>query len=358
MGMNDDLPGTPASLDDLAVHALDAHEPGEGAAIEAHLAATPGAVRWSGTMREAAGEYAAAVTTSVPPPAALRRLVLDRSRERRAPEPVAAGAPPVEVHRVELARAVLLLSDLRADDWARPVDPPEFAGWTVHDVAAHLVANESLLAAQLGRPVAGVPETALDNEGRTAATRARHRALPPAAAVAELEAAAEAVDEVIAARGEAGLDDPIDWWGVRYSISTVLFIRSVETWTHADDVRRAVGSQMVAPPVASLLTMSHAACGFVPAMMAARGTPHPDRLVRFRFPDLGASAAWDIDLGEAGAVRPAGDGRVDAELAVDSLAFCRRVSARLPDGLTVTDAEGDEGLIRDVVDALPALSVL
>jgi uncharacterized protein (TIGR03083 family) len=358
MGMNDEFPATPASLDDLAAHALDAHEPRDRPAIEAHLATAPGAVRTSRTMRDAAGEYAAAVTAEVPPPAALRDRVLAASRRLRAPEPVVAGASPVDVHRVELARAVLLLADLRADDWSRPVDPPEFSGWTVHDVAAHLVANESLLAHHLGVPVAGVPETALDNEGRTAAARGRHRTLPPAAAVAELELAAEAVDDAVAARGEAGLDDPIEWWGQGLAIRTVLFIRAVEAWTHADDVRRAVGAPMVAPPVASLLTMTHAACTFVPGMLAARSTPHPDRLVRFRFPDLGESAAWEVDLGEVGAVRPAGDDRVDAEIAVDSLSFCRSVSARLPDGLMVFHAEGDEELIRDVVDALPVLAVL
>jgi hypothetical protein len=51
------------------------------------------------------------------------------------------------------------------------------------------------------------------NEGRTAATQARHRDLPPAAAVVELEAAAEAVDREVVSRGEAGLDDRIDWFG-------------------------------------------------------------------------------------------------------------------------------------------------
>lgn len=57
------------------------------------------------------------------------RLAPAAARRRRAPAETVAGASPIEVHRVELARAVLLLRDLTADDWARPVDPPELAGW-------------------------------------------------------------------------------------------------------------------------------------------------------------------------------------------------------------------------------------
>jgi uncharacterized protein (TIGR03083 family) len=332
MGMNDELPPTPASLDDLAAYALDAHEPEDGLAIEAHLEAASGAARWERTLRAAAGELAAVGTVEVPPPAGLGDRVLAEARRRRPSTPVAAGASPIEMHRVELARAVLLFCDLRPADWGRPVDPPEFAGWTVHDVVAHLAAIETLLADHLGVPVDGVPETGTDNEGRTAATQARHRDLPPAAAVVELEAAAEAVDGEVVARGEAGLDDRIDWFGGPAAVRVPLTIRAFESWTHADDVRRALGVPMLPPPRPSLLTMTHSACGFVPGLLAARGAHHPDR--------------W------------AGGDPVDAELVLDAVDFCRAISARLPrDGVPYA-ATGDQGLAAEVVDALPALAML
>jgi uncharacterized protein (TIGR03083 family) len=358
MGMNDELPPTPASLDDVAAYALDAHEPEDGLAIEAHLEAAPGAARWERTLRAAAGELAAVGTVEVPPPAGLGHRVLAEARRRRPSTPVVAGASPIEMHRVELARAVLLFCDLRPADWGRPVDPPEFAGWTVHDVVAHLAAIETLLADHLGVPVDGVPETATDNEGRTAATQARHRDLPPAAAVVELEAAAEAVDRDVVSRGEAGLDDRIDWLGGPAAVRVPLTIRAFESWTHADDVRRALGVPMLPPPRPSLLTMTHSACGFVPGLLAARGAHHPDRWARFRFPDLGPDAAWDADLGMIGHVRPAGGDPVDTELVLDAVDFCRAISARLPrDGVPYA-AAGDQGLAAEVVDALPALAML
>jgi uncharacterized protein (TIGR03083 family) len=356
MGMNDEA-STPVSPDDLAAYALDAHDAAEGAGIAAYLRATPDAAGRERALRAAAGEFAAAAVAPGEPALDLRSRLLGEARRRREPATVVAGASPIDVHRIELARAILLLCDLAPGDWAARVDPPELAGWTVHDMAVHLMANESLLAYHLGVPVPGIPETAIDNEGRTAQARARHAGLPPAAAIAELEAAAEAADTEVAARGEARLDEPIDWWGGRAATRIVLLVRAFETWTHADDVRRALGAGPVVPPPASIVTMAHGACGLVPSMLAARDAYHPERLVRFRFPDLGG-AAWDVDLGVVGDARPAGDGTVDAEIVTDAVAFCRGVSARLPaSGLRYT-VVGDERLARAVVDALPALAVL
>ena len=268
-----------------------------------------------------------------------------------------AGASPIDVHRVEVARAILLLRDLTVDDWARPVDPPELAGWTVHDVVVHLVANESLLAYQLGVPVPGIPETATDNEGRTAQARARHAGRPPAYAVAELEAAAEATDTEVAVRGEARLDEPIDWWGGRAATRWRCWCGPSRRGPTPTTSAGPSAPAWWIPPPASLLTMAHTACGLVPTMLAARGVHHPGRLVRFRFTDLGG-AAWDVDLGAVGGVRPAGDDAVDTEIVTEAAAVCRGISARIDPRELAYDVVGDEQLARDVIDALPALAVL
>ncbi len=136
-----------------------------------------------------------------------------------------------------------------------------------------------------------------------------------------------------------------------------MLVRAFETWTHADDIRRAIGADMVVPPPASLLTMAHTACGFVPTLLAAKGAYHPGRIVRFRFTDLD-SAAWDIDLGTVGGIRPAGDDAVDAEIVTEAAAACRAISARLDPCELAYEVVGDEQLAREVVDALPALAVL
>ena len=357
MDMSDDSPKVPVSPEDLAAYAIDAHDPEQADGIVAHLDTSPEAVRLEQDLRSAGGEFAAAVVHDVTPAAGLRSRMLDQARRRRQPAVVVAGSSPIDVHRIELARAVLLLRDLTIEDWDRPLDPPEFAGWTVHDVAVHLLANESLLASQLGVPVAGIPETATDNDGRTAQARRRHAGRPPAHAVAELEAAAEASDREVSVRGEVRLDEPIDWWGGRAAARVAVLVRAFETWTHADDIRRAIGTAMVVPPPGSLHTMAHTACGFVPSMLAARGAHHPGRLVRFRFSDLGG-AAWDVDLGTVGGVRPAGDDAVDAEIVTEAAAACRTMSARIDPRRLTCEVAGDAELAGEVLDALPALAVL
>jgi uncharacterized protein (TIGR03083 family) len=357
MNSGDESRRAPVSTDDLAAYAIDAHDVESADGIAAHLSTNPDASRRAHDLRLAAGEFAAAVVDEVTPAPKLRAQVLAEARRRREPAAVVAGASPIVVHRVELARAILLLRDLTVDEWRRPVDPPEFAGWTVHDVVVHLVANQTLLASQLGVPMAGIPETATDNEGRTAQARARHAGRPPAHAVAELEAAADATDATVTVRGEARLNERISWWGGQATTEVAVLVRAFETWTHADDIRRAIGTGMVDPPPTSLLTMAHTACGFVPTMLAARGAFHPGRLVRFRFTDLD-DAAWDVDLGTVGGVRPAGGDGVDAEIVTTAAAACRCMSARVDPCELRYDVVGDQRLATDVVDAFPALAVL
>ncbi len=357
MGMNDEFPPPRVSPDDVAAYAVDALDARDAEGIAATFEASPAAVRRERDLRSAAGEFAAAVLNDVAPHPELRSRVLSEARRRRQPAAPVAGSSPIEVHRVELARAILLLRDLTVDDWTRPVDPPELTGWTVHDVVVHLVANQSLLADALGVPVPGIPETVTDNEGRTAQARARHAGRPPAWAVAELETAAEASDTQLAVHGESGLDEPIEWWGGQVPARLAVLVRAFETWTHADDIRRAIGAGMVVPPPASLVTIAHTACAFVPRMLATRGAHHPGRLLRFRFTDLGG-AGWDIDLGGSGGVRPAGNDAVDAEVVASAADVCRAISARVDPRQLSHDVAGDAQLASDVIDALPALAVL
>src|SRR5690606_29037201 len=117
-----------------------------------------------------------------------------------------------------------------------------------------------------------------------------------------------------------------------------------ETWTHADDVRRAVGLAEQAPPAPTLHLLCRAAVGLVPLMLQARGVEPPDRRLRMRLTGAGA-ADWDVTLAD-GAVTPAGAEPADVTVRLDTVALCRAVSARLPaDGLRY-EAEGDVALAR------------
>ena len=223
-------------------------------------------------------------------------------------------------------------------------------------MAVHLAANASLVANNLGAPVPGIPETTADNEGRTAQARRgtrggrrrwpwRNSRRPPRRPTRRSASGAK-----------PGWTSRSSGGARHAATGVVLLIRAFETWTHADDVRRAIGTAMVPPPPPSLLTMAHAAAGFVPSCWRLGAPTTPTGWCAW-FTDL-PGAAWDVDLGAIGAIRPAGDDPVDAEIVTDAVGFCRGISARLPAGELRRTIAGDEELAEEVVEALPALAVL
>ena len=365
MGLNPDatpgLPSDPDRLDDLAAYALDAVDPDEALTIDAWLATDADAVHLEQLLRDAGGEYGAASLTEidVAPPSGLRDRVLAAAHGARPPAPV-EFADVIDVHRIELERFALLLRSLTPEQWAAPVEPPEFAGWTIHDVAAHVAANEGLAVQVFGLADPALPEVANDNEARTRAARSRHASMTPAETVAELEACTAAVDAAARASGAGELDAEISWWGMPMRLRTVLAVRSFETWTHADDIRRALGLTPLAPPAPSLAAMSQIATGWTPLMLAGAGLDAPGRSVELRF--TGATRATfqvPTGLGPDGDVPTIAPGTApDAVITVDIVDYCRAIGDRFPDGPLRYDATGDLDLARAVIDRASALATL
>ena len=223
-----------------------------------------------------------------------------------------------------MARAILLLRDLTVDDWTRPVDPPELDGWTVHDVVVHLVANESLLALQLGVPVLGSPRPPpITRAAPLKPSPSPGR--PPAQAVAELEAAAEATaTEIAAAAKPVSTSGSIGGGGVPTWMAVLVRLRDLDACRRhpqGDRGRHGGPATGFAAHDGSRRLRPRA------ELAAARRLPsRADRPVPLHRP--WRRRAWDIDLGPAGAVRPAGDDAVDAEIVTEAAAICRGISAR------------------------------
>jgi uncharacterized protein (TIGR03083 family) len=364
MGMNPDMAHDPD--DDLAIYVLDATVDDADRAFEARLLTDPAAAHAEERLRRTVTELAAAsvdARTTIgsyetsEPPAALRDRVLTTALARRpASEHLTAATAP-ELHAIELERTIMLLRSLDDEDWGRLLDPPELRGWTVHDLAAHITSNESLLAANLGHPVEGIPEPDTTNEARTDATLARHRTMTPAETIAELERAIDAVDAAVRDLDDDELARDIDWWGLPTSIRTSLIIRAFETWTHADDIRRATGRPHLPPPAPSLCTMGRTATGWIPLMLLTSGIDLPDRPVRVTLSGPGGGA-YDVDLSMDSEVLPAGSLEPAVELSFDLIEFCRAVANRLPAGGLGFHAVGDLELGRQIVAAVPALAAL
>jgi uncharacterized protein (TIGR03083 family) len=344
--MNSDAirpPDQPAH-DDPATHPPVGIDVGQPAAVEQAL-------------RAAAGELGAAGVVDVEsaPPTALRERILAAARARRAPSSP-ADLSPADLHRIELSRAITTLRHLVAGRWDRRLDPPELAGWTVHDAVVHLAANEAMLAQALGLGLPSVPETETTNEPRTALARARHLGLAPTRALDELEEAAAIVDAHVSVLTPDGFDHTIEFWGGDTTVTGALYTRSFETWTHTDDVRRAIGVAEAPPPPAVMRQLCRAAVTIVPHMLRARGTDPPSQLVRFHLDGPGA-ASWDLRLPD-GVAEPAGPAEPDTVLTVGTVALCRGVSARVPTGGLAYTSRGDTGLAARIIEALPAFATV
>lgn len=339
-------------LDLLAAHAIGAVDPDEQLAVEAALIADDRAAAVATRLEAAGSALAAATTVDEAPPPGLRARVLDAALAVR-PGGQVDVASAREVHRVEAARLLTTLARLDDAAWQRPVDPPEFAGWTVHDLVVHVATAESLFAQLLGIDPA-VPETLNANDERTAIAQNRHRALSPAAAIAEYERAAAAIDARIAELSDDELEQDVLWWGVEMRISTVLIHRGFETWIHHDDVRRAVGLGASAPPAATICAMSRRAVSWMPLMLAAGGHAADGRFARIVLDGPGGGT-YTIDLTDG---EPADGDEVDVELRAGIVELCQAIGNRVPAGGLRYEASGDEDLAAALVESLPLLAAL
>ena len=336
----------------LAAYLLDALDADETLAVEHHLTTCAICQATLADLRPAVDALAA--TTATTPPAGLAQRTMDAALAARPPatHPFA----PAEVHLIEATRVVALLSRLSPDDWAAPVGPA-FPDWTVQDLAAHLASSEALLALELGVDPF-TPDTEPQAEARALQAVARHRRLSPAETLAELRTTYELVQQTLRAIGDEVDARIISWFGLDLTLGYALTQRGFEIWTHADDIRAALGLDAVPPPAGSVRTMSSAALDTVPFMLSAVGVDAEGRRARVTLSGPGGGT-YDVALGLAEAGTPLPEGHApDVVVRLDSIDFCKAVAERISPPDLVFEAEGDLALADDLVRSLSALAVL
>jgi uncharacterized protein (TIGR03083 family) len=342
-------------IDLVAAYAADAVGDDDRLVVETYLATSTAATSYEQTLRSSAGSYASIVLpeSESPAPGHLRSRVLDAALLERPARPPAPSAA-VAAHRIETERARLLFGRLAGDQWHATVDPDELDGWTVHELVAHLAANEALLAQLIGIPDPSSPERENNNERRTALAQDRHRQLEPTATIDEYAAFATAVDQHVSSVDPADLETDISWWGMDMRISSALIVRALETWTHADDIRRAIGLPTVAPAAPDLATMSARSLEWVPIMLASTGDDIAPGTATLRLTGPGGGT-HTVQLG----AEPAPPHTPPAfELTIDIVDYCRAVSKRVaPSGLPHA-VTGDADLAERLVGALSSLAAV
>jgi uncharacterized protein (TIGR03083 family) len=275
------------------------------------------------------------------PPRALRADVLAAARRRRPPgrpHPDVVPAGPLAAFRGQAGAVAALLAEVPADGWDRPVVPYP---WTVHGLVGHLVGVERYVGGLLGlwpfTPVCSEH----DHRGLTEPDVAATAAAEPGATVAEWSALVAAVGTHVERLGTEALHRRVDLHGYPFTLGGVMVLRAFELWTHADDVRRALGRPVEAPAPAELAAMAHLSLRTLFAAVLVTAPHQSGRAARFVLTGPGGGV-WR--LGAEG-VEP------DVRVVVDIVDFCRLAARRLDPDELAADIAGDVELARDLFAA-------
>lgn len=277
--------------------------------------------------------------------AALGRRANGRAAGLREP----ASPSAVLADRVAAAaRTFAELADPAA--WTRVVAPYR---WSVLGLLGHLVAGEAETVEALGGPAADdllvaaglSPRGPGDHLERTQPVAHRAEQVGPDRAVAAWERLSAEVADLAVGRDP---DERVRLEGLDVSVRSLLVLRGFELWTHAEDVRRAVGLPADDPDPAVLHTMC-ATSARVVERFAEVDRPATVRLVLTGY----GGGAWDLALGGAAA----DPGTVpDADLLAGALDWCHHVAGRLDRAALDARIGGDEHLAAAALAAAPVLA--
>ena len=328
----------------LGAYALDAVDADEAVAVEEYLGRASHAADEVGRLRNAAAWIGA--TEALAPPPELHDTVLEAARSRRATSwgRSAPDDPSLAAFLSETGRFDALL-DTVGDD---VLDVLTFNGLTVRELVIHLAAMESAVASTIGRPTA--PDvTEPDIERRTAELVERFRDRPLRDARALWRASVDAVRQWAVVESSAR-DVPL--FGLTFSRDSLLVTRAFETWTHADDIRRALGRPEAPPPAEVVQRMADLSITTMPAALEVAGRAHPGKTARIVLTGDGGGD-WLIPFGFA----EVGE-TPDVVLTADVVAWCRCVSERMAPDALPRQVEGDPALADDLAAASSAFATL
>jgi uncharacterized protein (TIGR03083 family) len=297
----------------------------------------------------AAGWRATAVVallgdTAEPPPLGLKPAILDRVRGR-SPATGLVQLTPAALYGARVRSMRALLDDLRPADWTRRAHPYD---WSVHALVAHLLVIERYTATRLGidaPDVDGLDGCTDHHLAVGGATIVEELAREPEVTAAAWAVAARRILDLVSVPG-ARSDRPVRLHGWSFSLSSALVARSLELWTHADDIRRATGRPIERPPAEQLRTMSAS---------SVRGLPF---LVQLRFPGAQVVPVRVVLTGDGGGTYDiGGDGDPVAVVALDAADFCRVVARRVEPREIAVVREGDQRVIASLLDSASLLTV-
>lgn len=276
------------------------------------------------------GSFLASLTEQTPSNDA--SVVLQAALAGRSAVPM--QAPPHDDEVDAFGRAVTdvqhTLGMLVPQDWDRPA----VNGLTVGGLVGHLIGTQLAMAAELGL---GDPiGTSSDHIEATRLSIAAAASLDPLQAADEFARSSEVVTTYLGSLDPQGMAAPARFGALVADVRFLLLGRVFELWTHDNDLRSAVGLARVEPDPERLWMMTRAVMPLV-------------RLV-------GDQRIRIVLTGAGGGVWLA-EGDEIAEVALDSVPFCRRVANRISVGDLRAEISGDETAAVAMLTALAGLAL-
>ncbi|MDF2265368.1 maleylpyruvate isomerase family mycothiol-dependent enzyme [Streptomyces coacervatus] len=257
------------------------------------------------------------------------------------------ATPRVAAHAAPYAAAVAGLKALLPEAegrWGTPV----VHDWDVHATVAHLLAADEPLAGRLGIaarvPASPVAEGARWQDAwnrRSAEVIAHEHGRTPEETVADWAAQAAALLATPEAREPELAACATMLMGVRLPVADHFVVRAFEAWIHTDDIGRALGLAVPAPPAGHLGQLVRLAVRILGLALGPAAQP----------------VLFAVD-GEQQWVLGSEDEPIRAELALDPVDFCLLMGGRRTPDEVPRRAVGDEGAIRNVLERAASLSWL
>ncbi|MEV6109045.1 maleylpyruvate isomerase family mycothiol-dependent enzyme [Streptomyces sp. NPDC051940] len=318
----------------LGAYALDALTPGEEKLLSEHLAGCADCAAEADSLRAVVGALDgphAAAWDGPPGTAVLATAVRRRSPARRT----AAHAAPYAA-AVSALEALLREADERGA-WHVPV----IHGWDVQGTVAHLLAADEPLRRLVDGGEPDTPPLPWREEwaARTASVIAYEAGFPPAETRARWRAQAQALLASRPAQDPDAATARVTLLGMPLPLADHFLVRAFETWIHTDDIGRALGVPVPAPPTDQLGLMVDLGLRLLTA--ALRGVVPAVRLT------VGGHAP--VLLGTAPA---------RADVTLDPLDFCFLIGDRLAPARVPHRRTGDEAAASSVLRRAASLAWL
>jgi uncharacterized protein (TIGR03083 family) len=322
----------------LGAWAIDALEPDERALVDVAIESDAALRRTADRLRSAVAALSGD-DAALPPPE-VRSPVLDAARSTARPHREVSTA--VEAFRHQLAAFDHVVRTVAGEQWELPALPYP---WTLHGLVAHLLQIERYMERTLGFADGERDEFETDHLRFGRAAMADELARRPESTV---ESWREAVARLDPHLDSLDLDREVMFHQWPFSVRSLLLARAFEVWTHADDIRRAVGDEMVAPTAMDVRAMSSASVGSLPLAIHVVADSVPDGSARIVLTGEGGGV-WDLQLGRGG--------HELVSIVADVVDYCRVVSKRIAVDELQATIEGDHRLAERLLTAATIIAV-